>query len=265
MTTIAADLNLFASWTLARLRVLRRNPRASFFTFVFPLVLFVLIGGLNSGTILIATHPAVRIDASQYFAPSIAIFSMLTATYTSVIFGIANAKEKGILKRVRGTPLPPAVYICAVIASAIIAGLAAVTLMFVVAIALFGVNIYPHLLPAAVVTLTLGGAALAALAIFVSTFVKKADSAPAVANITMFPLMFLSGIFFPTVGFPDWLQKVVDFFPVSHMVDAFGACFRPFTQGSRVRELRPRRARPLARGREHPRRTAVSFEGESGD
>jgi ABC-2 type transport system permease protein len=228
----AADVRLFRAWTVARLRILRRLPRASFFTFVFPLILFVLIGGVNTGEIKIATDPVIKIDAAQYYAPSIGIFSLLTACYTSVIFAMANAKEQGILKRVRGTPLPPPIYVAAVMTSAVIAGMAAVTLMFTVAVAFFGVHIYADLLPGAIVTLVLGGFALAAMGMFVSTFVKRADSAPAVANITMFPILFLSGIFFPTVGFPDWLNKLVDIFPVSHIVHAFESCFSPFTTGA---------------------------------
>jgi len=211
---------------------MRRIPRASFFTFVFPMVLFILIGGVNNGDIKIATDPVARIGASQYYAPSIGIFSLLTACYTSIIFAMANAKEQGILKRVRGTPLPPAIYVAAVMTSAVIAGMAAIALMFAVAVAFFGVHIYAGLLPAAIVTLVVGGFALAAMGMFVSTFVKKADSAPAVANITMFPIMFLSGIFFPTVGFPSWLKTLVDIFPVSHIVHAFEGCFSPFTTGS---------------------------------
>ncbi len=232
MPARAADLRLFVVWTGARLRSLRRIPRASFFTFVFPLILFVLIGGVNSGDIKIAENPVVRIDAAQYFAPSIAIFSLLTACYTSLIFAMANAKEQGILKRVRGTPLPPTIYVVAMMTASVLAGMAAVTLMFAVAVTLFGVHIYANLLPAAIFTLALGGYALAAMGMLVSTFVKKADSAPAVANITMFPILFLSGIFFPTVGFPNWLQKAVDVFPVSHLRDAFAGCFSPFTTGS---------------------------------
>jgi ABC-2 type transport system permease protein len=226
----ASDLRLFFSWTVARLLILRRTPRASFFTFIFPVVLFVLIGGVNTGTIKVA--PGVHIDATQYFAPSLAIFTLLTSCYTTTIFTIANSKEKGILKRVRGTPLPPVVYIASMVTSAIIAAIAGVTLMFLVAVIGFNFQIYAERLPAALVTLVLGGATLAALGMFVSTFVKKADAAPAVANITMFPILFLSGIFFPTTNFPGWLKQVVDIFPVSHLVHAFTYCFSPFATGS---------------------------------
>ncbi len=226
----ASDLRLLLVWTVARLKIVRRTPRASFFTFIFPVVLFVLIGGVNNGTIKVAD--GVHIDATQYFAPSLAIFTLLTSCYTSTIFNVANAKEQGILKRVRGTPLPPVVYVSATIASAILAAIAGVALMFLVATVGFGLNIHTERLPAALVTLVLGGAALAALGTFVSTFVKKADSAPAVANITMFPILFLSGIFFPTTDFPNWLKHLVDVFPVSHLVHAFTYCFSPFATGS---------------------------------
>ncbi len=226
----ASDLRLYFLWTLGRLRVLRRTPRASFFTFVFPVVLFILIGGLNNGTIKVAD--GVRIDATQYFAPSLAIFTMLTSCYTTIIFLMANAKEKGILKRVRGTPLPTIAYIGAMITGAIIAAIAGVVLMLAVAGIGFGLTFYPERLPAGLLTLVLGGATLAALGMFVSTFVKKADSAPAVANITMFPILFLSGIFFPTTTFPTWLKNVVNVFPVSHMVHSFTYCFSPFATGA---------------------------------
>jgi ABC-2 type transport system permease protein len=227
----ASELRLLAGWTVARLRTIRRIPRASFFTFVFPLILFVLIGGTNTGTVPLPNGG--EIDATQYLAPSIAIFGTLAACYTTIIFSLANAKEQGILKRVRGTPLPPWIYVGAVICAAIITAFVSVALMFFVAIAAFDFKIYDaEAIPAAALTLVLGGATLAALGVFVSTFVQRADSAPAIANITMFPLMFLSGIFFSTADFPNWLQNVVDVFPVSHLVDAFGACFRPFTHGA---------------------------------
>ena len=105
-------------------------------------------------------------------------------------------------------------------------------LLVVVGMAFFDVSIEPRLIPAALVTLVLGGTALSALGLAVSTFVSKAESAPAVANITMFPVIFLSGVFFPLTGAPDWIQRVADVLPVAHLVDSFTACFDPTTTGS---------------------------------
>ena len=77
---------------------------------------------------------------------------LAVACYATPIFSLAAARELGLLKRVRGTPLSPGVYLSAWLAGAILIGLAAVALMFVVAVPAFGVDIYPRLLPAAVVT-----------------------------------------------------------------------------------------------------------------
>ena len=71
------------------------------------------------------------------------IFSLTTACYTSVILGIATARDSGLLKRVRGTPLPMSIYLGAWLAGAALTGILAVVLLFVVAIPAFGVHDLP--------------------------------------------------------------------------------------------------------------------------
>jgi ABC-2 type transport system permease protein len=88
------------------------------------------------------------------------------------------------------------------------------------------------LIPAAVVTTLLGATCLSALGLAVSSFVRKAESAPMVANLTMFPIIFLSGVFFPINDAPSWIQHMADVFPVAHLVDALIACFDPATAGT---------------------------------
>jgi ABC-2 type transport system permease protein len=89
------------------------------------------------------------------------------------------------------------------------------------------------------VTLILGGAAISAIGLAVSSFLRRADSAPIVANLTLFPLLFVSGVFYPIASEPEWLQRIAHVFPLSHLVEAFDACFSPYTQGSgfSVRDL----------------------------
>ena len=86
---------------------------------------------------------------------------------------------------------------------AVVTALASVALMFVVAVSAFGVEIRPELLPAAVVTLLLGGLTFTALGFAVSSFVRRADSAPIVANLTLFPLLFVSGVFYSSRRSPS--------------------------------------------------------------
>lgn len=224
------DLALLGRWLLARLRAIRRTPRASFFTVVFPLILLALLNSTGSGSTV--SVPGGKVDFAQYYTPSIGVYALAVSCYVAPIFGLASARELGILKRVRGTPLSPWIYVAAWLAATIIVGLAAMTLMIIVSVPAFGFHIYPRLLPAAFVTAVLGATALCAIGFAVATFVRRADTAPAIANLTLFPILFLSGVFFSLDGAPGWVRTVANVFPLYHIVRAFTACFSPFTQGS---------------------------------
>jgi ABC-2 type transport system permease protein len=224
-----SDLSLGRRWLRARLLLTARTPRATFFTLVFPLILLVLLNSLGGGQIPV---PGGTVAYAQYITPAIAIFALTTSTYSAVIFGVATAREQGVFKRVRGTPLPMTVFLGSWVLATLVSAFTAVVVMFVIAVPAFGVEIRPELLPAAVVTIALGGAAFTALGFAVASFVRRADSAPIVANLTLFPLLFVSGVFYSTEGAPDWVRRIADVFPLSHVVQAFTACFSPYTTGS---------------------------------
>jgi len=224
-----SDLSLFALWLEGRLRLLARTPRATFFTFVFPVILLVLLNSLGGGDVSV---PGGKVAYGEYITPAIAIFALTAATYSFVIFGVATARERGMFKRVRGTPLPMWVFLGSWVASTVLAALSAVTVMFIVAVPAFGVDIRPRLLPAALVTLVLGGLTFTALGFAVASFIRRAETAPIVANLTLFPLLFISGVFYSAQGEPAWLHRVAAAFPLYHLVHAFTACFSPYTTGS---------------------------------
>jgi ABC-2 type transport system permease protein len=225
-----SELDLFGRWLAARLHAIRRTPRASFFTVVFPLILLGLLNSTGSGSKV--DVPGGEVDFAQYFTPSIGVYALAVSCYVAPIFGLATAREAGILKRVRGTPLSPWIYVAAWLAATILVGLAAMTLMVIVSVPAFGFHIYPGLLPAAIVTALLGALSLCAIGFAVATFVRRADTAPAIASLTLFPILFLSGVFFPLNGAPEWVRTIADIFPLYHLVRAFTACFSPFTDGS---------------------------------
>jgi ABC-2 type transport system permease protein len=226
----ASDVALLRRWVAARVRLILRNPRSSFFTFAFPLLFLVLFNGLNGDTRVAAIGPAGgKVAFAQFYTPSIGIFGLTMACYTSVIVGIATARDMGLLKRVRGTPLPMGIYIGSWLTGAVLSGIAAVLLMFLVAIPAFGVDVYASTLPAAIVTLVLGAVSLAALGLAVATLARTADQALPIAQFTFLPLSFISGVFYPLDGAPQWLVTVANLFPLKHIVDAFDACFVPGT------------------------------------
>ena len=226
------DRSLLLLWIRARVVLMLRNPRVTFFTFAFPLMFLVIFSAINGNVMVPAAGTAGgEVRFAQFYAPSIGIFGLTLACYSNVIFGISNARDAGLLKRVRGTPLPMPAYLVSWLTGAAALGIASVILMFVVAIPAFGVDIYPENLPAAAVTLVLGAASLAALGLAVTTLVRNADQAGPVAQLTLLPLSFISGIWWPLDGAPDWISAIAHVFPLYHLVEAFDACFVPQTTG----------------------------------
>jgi ABC-2 type transport system permease protein len=225
-----SDLPLFVRWIRARVRVILRTPRTAFFGLIFPMILLALLNATNSGNSV--TVAGGKVDFAQYFTPSIGVYALAISCFTTPIFGLANARSLGILKRIRGTPVSPWIYLTSWLAAGILTGLAAMTVMVVVSVPAFHFHIYPRLLPAAVITGVLGAATLGALGLAVSTFVRRPETAPTIANLTLFPVLFLSGVFFPLQSAPDWTMTVAHLLPLSHLVEAFTACFSPHTRGS---------------------------------
>jgi ABC-2 type transport system permease protein len=82
-----------------------------------------------------------------------------------------------------------------------------------------------------VVTLLIGAASLAALGLAVATLARTAEQAGPIAQLTMLPLTFISGVWFPIDGGPAWLVTIAEIFPLYHLVQAFDACFVPQTTG----------------------------------
>ena len=80
-----SDLVLAWLWLKGRLRLLTRTPRTTFFTFVFPLILLLLLDSLNSSNVAV---PGGKVAFAQFFTPSIASFATLTSCFTAIVVSI---------------------------------------------------------------------------------------------------------------------------------------------------------------------------------
>ncbi len=203
-----------------------RNPAAAFFTFVFPLMFLVIFTALLGGG-RVEVEPGVLIDQANYYVAAMAAFAVITACYTNLAMSVTYQRDAGILKRLRGTPLPAWAYLAGRVGHAML-----VSLLLVVITTAFGVAFYDADVPSGVllvefaVVLVIGAASFAALGLATTRIVPNADAAPAVVNAIILPLLFLSGIFIaiePTS--PEWVQVVGSLFPVRHFTDAMLASF----------------------------------------
>jgi ABC-2 type transport system permease protein len=102
-----------------QLKLLARSPMAAFATLVIPLMVLLAVNLLYSGTRLSSRG---GIAYAQFFTPAMVAFALVNACYMSVISSAALARDQGILKRIRSTPLPSWVYMAGrVVSSGLVA------------------------------------------------------------------------------------------------------------------------------------------------
>jgi ABC-2 type transport system permease protein len=201
-----------------------RTPIAAFFTLVFPLFFLVLINLLNSG----ATIDSLGgIPLAQFVTPGVAVFGMVTATFTNLAINTAAARDSGVLKRVLSTPVPMSVHLAGRLCSAALIGVLSVAIMLAVGALLFSVEIPWSDSPQILLLMTLGAATFSALGLALAALSPNARSAPALANAFILPLAFISGIFFPLEGAPEWLRTVASLFPLEPFANAVVEIFNP--------------------------------------
>lgn len=205
-----------------------RSPIAAFFTIVFPLLFLVLIGALIGRE----TVPGTDVPLAQFFTPGIAAFAATTASFTSLAIGLVIDREEGILKRVRGTPLRPWMFMAAHIGSTVWIAAVSVALMLAVSILLFDVRLIARTAPAALLTLAVGIGCFAALGLALVALTPSQAATQAIANAFIIPLAFISGIFTVGDALPRWLETVAWIFPLKHFASALVDTFDPFTQGA---------------------------------
>ena len=197
-----------------------RNPASAFFTFVFPLLFLVIFTTLLGNGEARIGGDVIKI--STYYVAAQGAFGLISACFTNIALSIVFARDKGVLKRMRGTPLPPWAFLTArVVHSTLIA------LILVAITVVFGAVFYDASVPTGaalgqfVATLLVGAACFSALGLAVSGLVPNADAGPPIVNAIILPLLFLSGVFIPFDDTtPSWVEVVGNIFPVRHLVDA---------------------------------------------
>ena len=193
-------------------RLFWRNPSAAFFNFMLPLVFLLLFASVF----------ADDEDQLNVLIPGIAGMSVMATTFSALAFNLTFLREQGILKRMRGTPLPPVSYFGGLIASAVLNGVVQVVLVVVLGNLIYGVD-WPRE-PATLALFTaLGVAAFGALGVAFSHAIPNFDSAPAYVNAVFLPAIFISGVFYSVESLPRVLEAAAEVLPLKHVIDGLSA------------------------------------------
>jgi ABC-2 type transport system permease protein len=204
-----ADLAVL-TWRQYRLerRMFWRNPSAAFFNFLLPLLFLALFGAVFSS------------DQKQLdvIVPGIAGMSVMSTTFSALAFNMTYLRERGILKRIRGTPLPGGAYLGGIAANAVTNTAIQIGIIVVAGKLFFGVD-WPKNWPELVVFAAAGVVCFASLGVAVSHAIPNFESAPAYVNAIFLPVIFISGVFYDASNAPAFLTDIAEALPLIHVID----------------------------------------------
>jgi ABC-2 type transport system permease protein len=209
-------------------KVFWRNPASVFFTVMLPLI-FLFIFATIFGNDEIEER---GVRTTTYYVPAIIALAVISATLQSLAINLTQDRERGLLKRVRGTPLPTQTFVAGRVGNSLVVSVLMVILVAVIGRLVYDVSIPTDRIPAVLVTLAVGAFAFCCLGFALTAAIPSEDAAPAISNAVVLPLYFISGIFIPDSEIPEGVLNFADLFPIRHFFEAFFTAWDPNTTGA---------------------------------
>jgi ABC-2 type transport system permease protein len=223
--------------TLARLvlhefrydqKVFWRNSASVFFTVMLPLIFLFIFATIFGNDEI----EELGVKTTTYYVPAIVALAVISATTVALATNLTTDRERGLLKRIRGTPLPTPVFVSGRVGNSLLISLLMVVLIAVLGRLVYDVSLPDQTIPALLVTLAVGAFAFSCLGFALTTIIPNEDAAPAVTNAIVLPLYFISGVFIPDSEIPEGVLRVGDVFPVRPFFQAFFNSWDPNTTGA---------------------------------
>jgi ABC-2 type transport system permease protein len=154
----------------------------------------------------------------RFVGPGIIAMGLMTFSLIGLSSSLARYREEGVLRRLRATPLAPWRFFASVVGAHLIVATAQIVLLLLIA-ELLGATLLGSFAPFLVISLV-GTVIFLNIAVIVAGLVEGRGAVESAANAVAFPMMFLSGTFFPTEGLPAVVARAVEVLPLTHMLRA---------------------------------------------
>jgi ABC-2 type transport system permease protein len=207
-------MKLFAHQLRFEQRLYWRSRELAFFTFLFPLLIFVLLGSVYGDDRIKQEH---NVKGSSYLLAGVLGYGIAATAFAGLAIVIVLRRENGILKRLRATPLPPGTYLASVIASTVLVFTVEAAALIVLARLMFHVPL-PDQWLSLVLAVLLGALAFAALGIALSGYIRSGEGSSAVVNAVYLPMAFLAGAFWTPHAYPRFLEVIAEILPLTYFI-----------------------------------------------
>jgi ABC-2 type transport system permease protein len=211
------SVRLFAHQLRAEQLLFWRSKEAALFIFLFPLLLFVLLGSVYSGRIY-------GVPAAQALLSGLIGYGCANTAFAGLAITLVVRREQAILKRLRATPLPASTYVAAMLVSTIIVFALQTVALFGLGRAFYGTP-FPTAVLSLILAVIVGAVVFAALGVATASLIRSAEGSSAVVNFILLPMAFLTGAFGPTRHFPPFLRAIGDVLPLKYFIDLVNAIY----------------------------------------
>ena len=150
--------------------------------------------------------------------PGVISMAIMQMGIFSVVFSLIQFRQQGVLRRLYATPIRPHNFLIGQVFTRLLVSIVQVAVLLGVSVLIFGVKVEGNL-GYLFVLAVLGGALFIAIGFVVSGFAKNEEVGAPLANIIALPMMFLSGVFFPTDTLPGVLEDIAQYLPLTFLAD----------------------------------------------
>jgi ABC-2 type transport system permease protein len=162
---------------------------------------------------------ARSIEYYDFLLPGLVAMGVMNFSITGMAIAVARYREQRILKRILATPLRPFKFLSAQVLSRLLLALVQAALIVAVGVFVFGANVYGNVVWIFILA-TVANLIFLNIGFAVAGRARNPDSAQGIASAVALPMMFLSGVFFPTDTLPRIMQTVVRFLPLTPLIEA---------------------------------------------
>jgi ABC-2 type transport system permease protein len=229
--SLGRDLRLAVRQIGFEQRAFWRNRARSVFSIGFPLMFLVVFNAINGGHHI---DELGGISYATWFVPGILAYGLMMATFSNLAISVTLARDTGVLKRLRGTSLPTWVYITGRVGSTLITAATLVAATLGLGVTAYGVHIRVETLWGLIATLVAGSVCFTVLGLAITAAIPNAEAAPAIVNLILLPLTFVSGIWMVLTDAPTWLDVTAKIFPVRAFAHGLQHAFDPATTGAGI-------------------------------